>query len=282
MFLDRLRQAWADSGSLLCVGLDPVPEWFPESLGRSGENIRDFNRAIIEATSDLACCYKPNLGFYMPCGHDGIDALASLRDDVPAHIPILLDCKVGDIDTTTTAYARAYFDAWRFDAVTAHAYLGRDSLQPLLGYRDRGVFVLAKTSNPGSGMLQDRLIASPDGEGEPVSSLIARQAMEWNEHGNVGLVVGATYPGQLETIRAIVNDMPILVPGVGAQQGDLEAAVQAGVDAQHAGILVNASRAISYASTGADFKDAARAAAQRLRDQINAARTPAGTSPRSA
>ncbi len=252
---------------MLCVGLDPVLERFPTTLGKHTSALRAFNREIIQATSDFACCYKPNLGFYLPFGHDGLDALMALREDVPASIPILLDAKVGDIDTTSEAYARAYFDAWGFDGVTAHAYLGHDSLEPLIERRDRGVFVLAKTSNPGSGFLQDEIV-----ENAPVSSRVAAAAVEWNTGENIGLVVGATYPEQLRQIRNIAGDMPILVPGVGAQAGDLQAAVHAGIDSHGYGLLINASRAICYASSGSDFGDAARAVASRLRDDIEDAR----------
>lgn len=251
---------------MLCVGLDPAPARFPAIVGTSPAAIRDFNRAIIGATSDLVCCYKPNLGFYLPHGNAGLDALLALREDVPDDIPLLLDAKVGDIDTTTEAYASAYFDAWDFDAVTAHAYMGHDSLEPLLKREGRGVFVLAKTSNPGSGLLQDRLV-----DGEPVSEHVARQAASWNARDNVGLVVGATYPDQLRAIRALAGDMPILVPGVGAQHGDLAAAVQAGLDSSGFGLLINASRAVCYASDGPDFAEAARKVALRLTDEIERA-----------
>lgn len=275
-FRERLVRAQATSGSLLCVGLDPVVERFPDQFGASSSAIRRFNQLIIEATADLACCYKPNLGFYLPYGHHGIDALAHLREDIPAEIPVLLDAKIGDIGTTTAAYARAYFDAWNFDAVTAHAYMGHDSLQPLLDYEDRAVFVLAKTSNPGSGLLQDRVLADADGAGETVALAVTREAVTWETSGNVGLVVGATYPSELATIRAAAPDLPILVPGVGAQRGDTVAAVRAGLDKHRAGLLVNATRAINYASSGADFQDAARKAALAILDQIEEAQATAG------
>jgi orotidine-5'-phosphate decarboxylase len=271
-FREALRQAQKRNNSLLCVGLDPDPARFPEIVGREPESIVAFNRAIIDATADLACCYKPNLGFYLPFGRIGVDALAQLRRDVPADIPILLDAKFGDIDTTSVGYARAAFETWGFDALTVNPYLGHDSLLPFLRYADRGIFVLAKTSNSGSGLLQDRALAADDSASETVSLTVARHAVEWNTAGNVGLVVGATYPMQLAQIRATAPELPILVPGVGAQAGDLEAAVRAGLDADRAGILINASRAIAYASDGADFQDAARNTAARLRDAIEAAR----------
>jgi orotidine-5'-phosphate decarboxylase len=268
-FHERLRAAQQRQQSLLCVGPDPAR--FPEVVGRSPEAITAFNRAIIEATQDLACCYKPNLGFYLPYGHAGIDALAQLRDDVPAHIPLLLDAKIGDISTTSASYAKAYFEAWRMDSVTVHPYMGHDSLQPLLDYQGHAVFVLTKTSNPGSGLLQDRRVAD-EGGSEPVSHVVTRHAQAWNTHGNVGLVVGATYPHEIAAIRAIAPELPFLIPGIGPQAGDLEGAVTAGLDAVGYGILVNASRAISYASNGPDFQDAARAVATDLRKRINAVR----------
>lgn len=269
VFSELLHNAQQTNNSLLCVGLDPDIHQFPEGFTKEPESVLAFNRAIIEATSDLASCYKPNLGFYLRYGKSGIDALADLRQAIPAHIPVLLDAKIGDIDTTTAAYANAYFDEWRFDAVTAHPFMGHDSLQPLLDYADRCVFVLTKTSNPGSGFLQDRVLDSSD---QRVSILVARHAVKWNVAGNVGLVVGATYPRDLAEVRAVARDLPILVPGIGPQSGELEASVKAGIDGNGAGLLLNASRAICYASSGSDFQDAARSAAISLRGRINAAR----------
>jgi orotidine-5'-phosphate decarboxylase len=267
-FSDKLRAAQASNRSLLCVGLDPDPARFPDAVGKSPESIVAFNRAIIEATTDLACCYKPNLGFYLSYGALGVEALAQVRRDVPAHIPVLLDAKFGDLDITSTGYARAAFETWNFDALTVNPFLGHDALMPFLTYQDRGIFILAKTSNPGSGLLQDRALD----DGSTVSMAVVNHANAWNTAGNVGLVVGATYPDQLAAIRAAAPDLPFLVPGVGAQGADLVAGVRAGLDKDNAGILINTSRAISYASSGADYQDAARAAAQSLRDQIEAAR----------
>lgn len=269
-FAEALRAAQQSSGSLLCVGLDPDISRLPAGFDSNPSSIVPFNRAIIEATADLACCYKPNMGFYLAYGTEGVDALAQVRRDVPQHIPVLLDAKMGDIDVTSRGYARAVFETWGFDAVTVNPYLGYDSLEPFISYMDRGIFVLAKTSNPGSGLLQDRVLAGDDAF--TVSQTVARHASEWNTHGNIGLVVGATYPRQLADLRAIAPDLPFLVPGIGAQQGDVASAVRASIDAAGAGILVNASRAISFASPGADFQDAARRAAMTLRDAINAAR----------
>ena len=267
-FSDKLRDAQAANNSLLCVGLDPDPARFPDTVGKSPESIVAFNRAIIEATADLACCYKPNLGFYLSYGALGVEALAQVRRDVPAHIPVLLDAKFGDMDITSTGYARAAFETWNVDALTVNPFLGHDALIPFLNYHDRGIFILAKTSNPGSGLLQDRRLD----DDTTVTLAVVKHANDWNTAGNVGLVVGATYPAQMAEVRAAAPDLPILIPGVGAQGGDTVAAVQAGLDANRAGILVSTSRAISYASAGPDFQAAARAAAESLRTQINAVR----------
>ncbi|HUG15171.1 MAG TPA: orotidine-5'-phosphate decarboxylase [Thermomicrobiales bacterium] len=273
-FTEKLGNARHANRSMLCVGLDPELTSLPDGFAQAATSVAAFNRAIIDATSDVACCYKANLGFYLAFGAEGVDALAQVRSDVPAHIPVMLDAKFGDIDITSRGYARAVFDVWKFDAVTVNPFLGRDALQPFLDYADRGIFVLAKTSNEGSGLLQDRVLAND--EGLTVSQTVARHATEWNVRGNVGLVVGATYPRQIAELRSVAPDLPFLIPGVGAQAGDLKAAVRAGVDRHGAGIIVNASRAISFASTGRDFKDAARTAAIALRDAINAAVPQAG------
>jgi orotidine-5'-phosphate decarboxylase len=278
-FSERLTEAMRRNDSLLCVGLDPDLRHFPEPLGRNPSAIVDFNRAIIEATADLACAYKPNLGFYMAYGEEGIRALVETRRLIPPEIPVILDAKVGDIGVTSDAYARGYFEAWGFDAITAHPYLGRDSLEPFLRYEDRAVFVLAKTSNAGSGDLQD-LAVEEGGQTEPLYLRVADRVADWQrDYGTCALVVGATWPGQLAEVRQRCPDLPILVPGVGAQGGDLEATLHAGLDAGRGGLLVNASRAVIYAGDGPAFAGAARAAAKALRDQINQLRQANGAWP---
>ena len=267
-FNTALLEAQSRANSLVCVGLDPDPQRLPSRFRDSVAKLRDFNRAIIDATVDLVCCYKPNLGFYVALGLPGIEALLALREDTPAGIPLLLDAKVGDMAHTIAAYARGYFDAWGFDAITANPLQGYDAIEPLLRYHERGVFVLCKTSNPGSGLLLDRQLD----DAVSVTDTIARLAVDWNVSGNVGLVVGATYPAQLAAVRAIAPQLPILVPGIGAQGGDLEASVRAGLDANGAGLLLSASRSITHASSGDDFQQAARSAALDLRDRINAER----------
>ncbi len=272
-FGDRLAAVVERNRSLLCVGLDPDIRRFPLHLQERTDAIIAFHRAIIEATADLVCAYKPNLGFFLAYGEAGVQALVETRRMVPPHIPVILDAKVGDIASTAEAYARAYFDLWGFDAVTAHPFLGGDSLAPWLRYQDRAVFILAKTSNPGGGDLQDLVV----GEGpaaEPLYLHVAARVAGWQEqYGTCGLVAGATYPRQLHEIRQRCPDLPILVPGIGAQSGDLSATVRAGLDAQGTGLLINASRAVLYASDGVDFAEAARGAAQRFRDQINRIRS---------
>lgn len=273
-FRERLRAASERSGSLLCVGLDPDPARLPTHLGPADDarTVLAFNRAIIESTTDLVCAYKPNLGFYLAYGPAGVEALIETRRLIPAEIPVILDAKVGDLGNTSVAYARAYFDAWNFDAVTVHPYMGEDSLEPFLSRSDRAVFVLVKTSNPGSGDLQD-LPVTDEGTTEPLYLRVAERARRWQgRYGTCGLVVGATYPRQLAEVRERCPDLPILVPGVGAQGGDLTTTVQAGLDSAGGGLLINAARGVIYAGTGPDFAQAARRAAIELRDAINLAR----------
>jgi orotidine-5'-phosphate decarboxylase len=262
------------ANSLVCVGLDPDPARFPQrfrDLGRKAA-IVEFNRAIIEATSDLVCAYKPNLGFYAALGLDGLQALLETRAMIPAEIPVILDCKVGDMGSTATAYATSYFTEWQFEAVTANPYQGEDSLAPFLAYPDRAVFILCRTSNPSSADLQDVTVQET---GEPLFMRVATRARQWNRDypAQVGLVVGATYPGELAAVRERCPDLPILLPGVGAQAGDVEASVENGITARGDGLLVSSSRAIIYAGSGADFADRARAATALLRDQVNAVRS---------
>jgi orotidine-5'-phosphate decarboxylase len=272
-FMDRLTRAQQEAGSLLCVGLDPDPSRIPDLGGSPVEQLVRFNRQIIEATSDLVCCYKPNLAFYLPYGPNGVEALLQVRRDVPPEIPVLLDAKTGDIASTSRAYATAFFDQWGFDAVTVNPLLGEDALRPFLDYPDRGVFILARTSNPGSALLQERMVLDAESAPTQVSHFIARRAVGWSTKGNVGLVVGATWPDELAAIRTIAPELPFLVPGVGAQAGDLRAAIQAGRrQGDDAGLIINVGRSVLYASSGTDFQRAAREAANTLRNEIEAAR----------
>ena len=265
-FAQRLDSACEASRSLVCVGLDPDPSLMPV------KDVAAFNRAIVDATHDLVCAYKPNLAFYEALGLDGLKALEStvrhIRDVAPGVI-LLGDGKRGDIGNTATAYARAMFEYWGFDAVTINAYCGRDGVEPFLEYSDRGVFVLCRSSNPGAVDLQDLVVSSGADSARPLYQQLALQVGEWDRHGNAGLVLGATYPEQIREVRALCPDMPFLIPGIGSQEGALEEAVRNGVTVQGRRILVNSSRGIIYASRGDDFAEAARKATTDLKDAIN-------------
>ena len=274
-FDERLRTAMTRAQSLVCVGLDPDVDRFPSHLRDARDLARaivDFNAAIITATHDLVCAYKPNLGFYVQYGLAGIEALVETRRLIPSEVPVILDCKVNDMASTATVYARGYIEAWDFDAITVNGYLGNDAMAPFLAYADRGLFVLCRTSNPGARTFQDLPVSSSAGE-QPLYLAIADQIQRWAEQGpaTVGMVVGATYPAELALIRERCPDLPILLPGVGAQGGDLEASVAVGRDRAGAGLIVSSSRAITYADTGEDFAERARAATLDLRAAIAAA-----------
>ena len=295
--MDLLRARWETADTLLCVGLDPELERLPQTILASGASaeahgrndrlqvgeervehmLLDFNTAIVDATADLVCAFKPNAAFYEANGPAGLRALlrtiSYIHDRYP-DIPVILDAKRGDIGSTSAAYARAAFDVAGADAVTLQPYLGRDALAPFLDRADRGCLILCRTSNPGAGELQDLPVAaSPDGEPLPLYQVVARAVAEqWNANGNCALVVGATYPGELRTVRAITGDMPILVPGIGAQGGDLAATLDAGLDSQGQGLIISVSRSVLYASAGPDFAQAARAETLRLHTAISHAR----------
>ena len=263
-FINKLLGAARQNQSLLCVGLDPNPDRMPKM------GILDFNRAIIDATHDLVCAYKPNLAFYEALGSQGLTILEQTLAHIPADIPTIGDAKRGDIGNTAQAYARALFSTLGFDAATVNPYLGFDSVEAFIGYRDRGVFVLCRTSNPSATDFQD--LRCPDGS--TLYETVAHKAREWNTYGNIGLVVGATYPEELRRIRSICPGMCLLIPGIGAQGGDLASAVRHGVDAQGEKAIINVSRQILYASKGGDFAEAARATAERIRSQINSCLKP--------
>ena len=269
---DRLRSSMTTRDSLVCVGIDPDLTRMPAPL-QATDDVESllvrFAAGIIDATADIACAYKPNLGFFLAHGAAGIRALERIRPLIPSTTPAILDAKIGDIGTTAAAYARGVYDTMGYDAVTLSPYLGEDALVPFISRADRGVFILCKTSNPGSGDLQDLDVA-----GQPLYRVVADTIREWSTRhpATLGMVVGATYPEQLAAIRVACPDQPILLPGVGAQAGDLAAAVRSGVDAHGLGLVVTSSRAIIYASSGDDWMDAARAAAIDLRDAVNAIR----------
>jgi orotidine-5'-phosphate decarboxylase len=273
-FFDRLRDAATKKNTLLCVGLDSEPDRLPAPLrGREGvEGIVEFNRRIVDATADLVAAYKPNLAFYEALGPAGMEALLRTRELIPADVPVIGDAKRGDIDNTMRRYATALLDVYRFDCVTLSPYLGRDAIEPFVSRAERGVYLLCRTSNPGSGEIADLDVRRADGATGPLYLAIAERVKTWNKSENLGLVVGATYPHELARVREVAPDLPILLPGVGAQGGLLEESVAAGVDSRGAGLLVNASRQVLYASESDDFPEAARRAAQTLRDRINTAR----------
>jgi len=259
-FAEKLARAVEKNDSLLCVGLDPDPLRFPRALLAESDPVFAWAKAVVDSTSDLVCAYKPNLGFYEALGLDGLAALRKILDYIPPEVPVILDAKWGDVGHTAAFYARAAFEAWGADAVTVNPYLGRDAVAPFAAYRDRGVFLLCHTSNPGAEDLQ--ALPCPS---RPLYLAVAERALEWNEADNIGLVVGATYPEELGAVRELAPDMWLLVPGVGAQGGDLEGALAAGLRADGRGVIISASRSIAYA---AEPRDAARD----LRDRINSLR----------
>ncbi len=266
-FVERLLNACEKNRSLLCVGLDPDPARIPNG------DVVAFNSAIVDATRDLVCAYKPNVGFYESRGSEGIGELertiAHIRD-VASSVMVLVDGKRGDIGSTNVAYAKALFETWGADAATINGYAGGSDIGPFLAYEGKAVFVWCRSSNAGAAELQDLTVQS-DGSTMPFYQALARRAVEWGPKGSVGLVVGATYPKELVEVRAIAPDAPILLPGVGAQAGSLRASVEAGVDRKGRNLLVSSSRGVLYASSDpVRYADAARNAAERLRDDINA------------
>ncbi len=276
-FHDKLVAAVAASQSLLCVGLDPDPATFPAHFasGDPGRALLDWGRRILDQTAGLVCCYKPNIAFYEQFGAAGWEALRQTIAAVPSDIPVLLDAKRGDIGSTATAYARAAFDVLGADAVTLSPYLGRDSVAPFLAYAGKAAFVLCYTSNLsaaaiqefGAGLWEPSLSLRDGSQRERLFEHVVQQAISWGEPEQIGLVVGATHPHALAHVRALLADRPcwILAPGIGAQGGDLSAALAAGLDANGSGLLVPVSRHVIYA-------DDPRAAARKLRDAINAER----------
>ena len=270
-FMQSLHARWQQANSLVCVGLDPEPAKFPAHLRDTPDAVFAFCTAIVDDTADLVCAFKPQIAHFAARGAE--DALERLIAHIHAShpgIPIILDAKRGDIGSTAQQYATEAFDRYGADAVTANPYLGRDSVQPFLDRADKGVVILCHTSNLGAGDFQDLQVSGEGGNGRPLYQHVAeRIARDWNGHGNCALVVGATWPEQLREVRAIVGEMPLLIPGVGAQGGDVEAVVKNGRTADGSGLMISSSRAILYASKGDDYADAAATAAKVLRDGIN-------------
>jgi len=268
-FLERLLQTCREQNSLLCVGLDPDPDQLPESVHSAPDPVLAFNQAIVEATAGWAAAFKPNIAFYEALGPAGLGTLQRTIAFVhqQTRALVIVDAKRNDVGHTSAAYARAIFDLLDADAVTLNPYLGSDALAPFLERRDRGCFILCRTSNPGAGEFQDLPV-----DGRPLYQVVAEHVRRWNERGNCGLVVGATYPQELAQVRALCPEMPFLIPGVGAQQGDLAQAVRAGVDRAGERILVNVARTVLYASAGPDFAEAAARVAHQTWEAIHEAR----------
>ena len=274
-FIDKLRDRWQRADTLLCVGLDPDPAKFPDAfVGGGSDDTADalfaFCRDIADAAAEYACAFKPQIAYF--AAHNGGEAalqrlIAHINATHP-EVPVILDAKRGDIGSTAEQYAVEAFDRYGADAVTLNPYMGRDSAEPFLDRADKGVILLCRTSNPGARDFQDLLV-----DGRPLYQHVAETiATQWNGHGNCALVTGATWPEEIAAVRALVGDLPLLVPGVGAQGGDVEAVIRNGATAAGTGLLISSSRAILYASGGEDFAEAAQEAVERLRTQINRSR----------
>ena len=273
-FLEKLLEASRRNRSWLCVGLDPDPESLPTSLKERENPVREFCRQIIGATRDLVCAYKPNIAFFEVLGESGWPTLKEVIDSVPDDVPVILDAKRGDIGNTARMYAQAYFQGLGVDAVTVNPYMGKDSITPFLEYEDRTAFILCLTSNPSSADFQQRELGD-----RPLYHEVASMANSLNRDGNCGLVVGATRPEQLRELRELCPDLPFLIPGVGAQGGDLESAVKYGSDREGNLAIINVSRAILYASKEKDFAESAGEKAESFREQINLFRRSKVSSP---
>lgn len=265
-FMLSLRDRWNTANSLVCVGLDPEPAKFPAKFANDPDAMFAFCRDIVDATAQYACSFKPqNAYFAARRAEDALEQLIAHIHTAHPGIPVILDAKRGDLGTTAQQYAIEAFERYGADAVTLNPYQGRDAAQPFLDYADKGCVFLCHTSNPGARDFQELLV-----DGNPLYQRVAETiARDWNDHGNCLLVVGATFPEELTQVRAIVGDMPLLIPGVGAQGGDVEAVVRNGRTAAGTGLIISSSRAILYASSGDDFAEAAANATRSLRDEIN-------------
>jgi orotidine-5'-phosphate decarboxylase len=263
-FIEKLIHISRKNNSLLCVGLDTDLEKIPQSLLKDRDPLFSFNQKIIDSTSDLVCAYKPNIAFYEAYGSEGWEALKKTCQAIPKEIPIIIDAKRGDIGNTAKMYAHAIFENLDADAVTVNPYMGEDSVSPFLEYEDKCALILCLTSNKGA---QDFQLSMVDAK--PLYQIVVEKVLSWNQKGNCGLVVGATYPEQLKKVRGIAQSLPILIPGVGAQSGELEPTVKFGIDEKGERAIINSSRGIIYASPKEDFAEAARSEALKLRDKIN-------------
>jgi orotidine-5'-phosphate decarboxylase len=276
-FLDMLRNAERQNGSLLCVGLDPEPAKFPAALKGDASKIYDFCAAIVDATADLVIAFKPQIAYFAANrAEDQLEKLMEHMRRTAPQVPVILDAKRGDIGSTAEQYAKEAFERYGADAVTLSPFMGFDSVQPYLKYHGKGAFLLCRTSNPGGDDFQPQRLLDVPGQPRLYEHIAALAQGPWNLNGQLGLVVGATYPAEIERVRAVAPTVPLLIPGVGAQGGDAVATVRAGYRAAGgettAPIVVNSSRAVLYASNGADYAQAARAAAIATRDQLQAAK----------
>ncbi len=266
-FTEKWNQAISKNNSLVCVGLDTDPAQLPASVRAKADPVLYFNQQIIDATCDLVSCYKPNFAFYNALGASGFATLQRTLGHIPEDIPVLIDAKVGDMGNVAAQYVRTFYEVLGCDALTVNPYMGHDCVAPFIAYQDRTTFLVCLTSNPGADDFEKQLMGN-----RPLYERVIAKAHEWNAANNIGLVVGATQPEHLTHFRSLAPDIPLLMPGVGAQGGSIELAVKNGCDAHGAGILINSSRGILYASQDSDFVAAARQATLTLRDAINAHR----------
>lgn len=276
-FMTQLASAWKRNNSLLCVGLDPEPSRFPKALQSIPKDLAlwTFCKEIVDATANLVCTFKPQIAYFAAQRAEGIleDLITYIHKTYP-DTPVILDAKRGDIGSTAERYAIEAFERFKADAVTLNPYMGEDSVTPYFAYPDKGVILLCRTSNPGGSDLQFLEVGTPEAP-EKLYERVARLVAEkWNPNGQCALVVGATFPAEIAKVRSLVGDMPLLVPGIGAQGGDIEATVKAGQTDRGSGLMINSSRAILYASAGEDYATAARTVAQATREAINQFRFP--------
>lgn len=264
-FRQMLETQWS-RGNFICVGLDSDEKEIPTHLTKyTSTGQIEFNKSIVDATKALVCAYKLNSAFYAGGGWYNLKSTVEIIRELAPDVPVILDAKRADIGNTNAGYVSMAFDYLQADAITVHPYLGAEALKPFLDCADKGIIVLCRTSNPGAGEFQDLSV-----NGEPLYRFVARRvASEWNKNGNCSIVVGATYPDELREVRGLIGDMPILIPGIGAQGGDIEKTVSAGKDSRGYGMIINSSRGIIFASKGADFAEAARRETEKLRDLIN-------------
>ena len=271
-FIESLNAAWTKNDSLLCVGLDPDPDRFPEEIKGQPDAIFEFCKGIADATADLVCCFKPQIAYFAAQrAEEQLEALIAHIHARHPGIPVILDAKRGDIGSTAEQYAVEAFERYGADALTVNPYLGKDSVEPYLAYKNKGVILLCRTSNPGGSDLQFLNVGSPDAPEKLYERVATLASTDWNVSGQCALVVGATFPAEIACVRRIVGDMPLLVPGIGAQGGDVQATVEAGRTANGRGLMINSSRAILYAAAKGDedYAAAARRVAQDTRDSIN-------------